>query len=419
MNLTMMVNSLVVPSILVILLDKRCIIQAYSPVIILELIFGGFFQPALWWLCIDGGKSHVVKWTVLAIGIFMPLVMPQILDPIAEDIDGNNTPVWMLILTSADEKRVFGQGNHTWPLMERVEEVARENFGAILDLLGFSKGNFDGGLDSVMDNFRLTEEFSVRDLNVENVEKVEEGKQEAENHLPFKYGRELPFIYANLVKNFATILTFGVASPFTTWVGCFGILFRWLALNFLAERFENKRKERGEGEIKTDAQGMPFRCIILVVICSVYFVGSSVSWHWTHLLEHPEEGESTAWTPIILITIVVALTTQINDLGVKGSWRNLIGRASEVPELGGGRGSVVGVTTPKCTSKINGSNTFHESEGAKKEGEMEKRKNPVRDLKRFESFKNPSAGMKKGSSKSRKKIEDEDGGEEGVEMNNL
>lgn len=56
-----------------------------------------------------------------------------------------------------DEERVFGQGNHTWPLMERVEEVARENFGAILDLLGFSKGNFDGGLDSVMDNFRLTE----------------------------------------------------------------------------------------------------------------------------------------------------------------------------------------------------------------------------------------------------------------------
>lgn len=66
-----------------------------------------------------------------------------------------------------------------------------------------------------------------------------------------------------------------------------------------------------------------------------------------------------------------------------------------------------------------GSNTLHEPESAKKEGEREKRKSPVRDLKRFESFKNPSAGMKKGSSMSRKKIEDEEGGEEGIEMNNL
>lgn len=75
------------------------------------------------------------------------------------------------------------------------------------------------------------------------MEKVEERKQEAENHLPFKYGRELPFIYANLVKNFASILTFGLASPSMAWVGYSRIMFRLLALSFLAERFGIKKKE--------------------------------------------------------------------------------------------------------------------------------------------------------------------------------
>ncbi|GMH68363.1 hypothetical protein TrLO_g15086 [Triparma laevis f. longispina] len=140
MSVVMLLNALVVPSILVLLLDERCfkyllvpqepheadvpvttcgltlngegdcpnhrypndgyvttvfstkfnypwslsgqcgsaVIQAYSPVVILELLFGGFLQPALWWLYIDGGKSHVFKWTVLAIGMFLSFGLPQI-----------------------------------------------------------------------------------------------------------------------------------------------------------------------------------------------------------------------------------------------------------------------------------------------------------------------------------------------------
>ena len=61
-------------------LSDQCgsaVIQAYSPVVILEPLFGGFLQPALWWLCIDGGKSHIVKWTVLVIGLFMSFGLPQ------------------------------------------------------------------------------------------------------------------------------------------------------------------------------------------------------------------------------------------------------------------------------------------------------------------------------------------------------
>lgn len=55
------------------------------------------------------------------------------------------------------------------------------------------------------------------------------------------------------------IFSFGLASPLTAWIGCVGILFRWLALSFLAERFEEKVKERGAQVIKTDAQGISFR----------------------------------------------------------------------------------------------------------------------------------------------------------------
>ena len=57
----------------------------------------------------------------------------------------------------------------------------------------------------------------------------------------------------------SSIFSFGMASPLTAWIGCVEILLRWLALSFLAERFEEKVKERGAQAIKTDAQGISFR----------------------------------------------------------------------------------------------------------------------------------------------------------------
>ena len=59
-------------------LSDQCgsaVIQAYSPVVILELLFSGFLQPALWWLCIDANGSHMVKWTLLAIGVFASIAV--------------------------------------------------------------------------------------------------------------------------------------------------------------------------------------------------------------------------------------------------------------------------------------------------------------------------------------------------------
>ncbi|GMI17930.1 hypothetical protein TrLO_g10569 [Triparma laevis f. longispina] len=205
MSVLMLLNALVVPSVLILLLDERCfkyllcgsaVIQAYSPVVTLEILFGGFLQPALWWLCIDGGKSHIVKWTVLVIGLFMSFGLPQIVGLFAEDLDGGKILPggWALGQTSAgvfmivflvgwgttneaegeggetvqeeeeskwfylppvdylleafdynsDEKRLFEQKNYTWPLQERGSEVVMEKFRKVMDRVGFVKGNFDG-----------------------------------------------------------------------------------------------------------------------------------------------------------------------------------------------------------------------------------------------------------------------------------
>ncbi|GMI14789.1 hypothetical protein TrVE_jg8997 [Triparma verrucosa] len=249
---------------------------------------------------------------------------------------------------NVDEDRVFGQKNYTWPLQERVQFGARKKFGEALDRLGFAKGNFsfDGSLKSVIDDFRLTEETfdeeraakgSLKGRIGEGVigegglgkgvigkgglgegvigkgglgEGIRRGATAAGGERkipkPFKYGRELPFIYANLVKNIALIFTFGGA------------------LSFLAERFEEKVKERGTQVIKTDAQGIPFRCIVLVVICNVGFFGAAAIIAGINV----EEGEAGGgpWTSLFLAGMVLSLTSHFAVLNSGSGWRDVIGR---------------------------------------------------------------------------------------------
>ena len=327
-------------------------IQDYSPVVILELLFGGFLQPAMWWLCIDANGSHMVKWTVLAIGLFVSFALPQLCELFAEDLDGGKIlpggwalgptsfgtfvlvflggwmatkfrkeqeapassttePNWFYLPPidylleifdyNVNEERVFGRENHTWPLRERASEIAMEKIGAILDKIGFAKGNFDGGLRSVIDDFRLTEETLGEE---EKVKKVTEESKPSEKVHPVKYGRELPYTYANLVKNISLIFTFGLASPLAAWIGCIGILFRWLALSFLAERY-NKITE-GKNNVKTDAQGIPFRCIVLVVFCNVGFFATAALLAGFHL-----DFDDGLLIGVFLVVMVVALVLQI------------------------------------------------------------------------------------------------------------
>lgn len=159
---------------------------------------------------------------------------------------------------NVDENRVYGQQEKfTWPLITSVLENVSETAGELLDCVGFAP---DKG----------TEEDEDSDKDDD-----EDAETETENQSKPKLGRELPYTYANLVKNLSLIFMFGLASPLVGWIGCIGLLCRWLALSFLAERFDKKRKARGEDQIKTDAQGIPFRCIVLVVICNVGFFATA------------------------------------------------------------------------------------------------------------------------------------------------
>ncbi|GMH50697.1 hypothetical protein TrLO_g9562 [Triparma laevis f. longispina] len=177
-----------------------------------------------------------------------------------------------------------------------------EKAGVVMDRLGFAKGNFDGGLKSIIDDFRLTEEIF-------DEEKIEKKIEETETKNAVKYGHEIPYTYANLIKNLALIFTFGLASSFTAWIGCIGILFRWLALSFLAKRYQKKMEERGEQESETDAQGIPFRCIVLVVICNFGFFATLALLAGVTVGE--EEKGGGGWTVVFSAVMIVALVSQI------------------------------------------------------------------------------------------------------------
>ena len=128
-----------------------------------------------------------------------------------------------------------------------------------------------------MDDFTLEEEDEEGETNKEEDAELGTGidAEISATEPKHKLGRYLAFTYANLVKNVALIFTFGLASPLTAWIGCLGMLCRWLALSFLAERFNEKKKLKGEDSIRTDAQSIPFRCIVLVVICNIGFFSTA------------------------------------------------------------------------------------------------------------------------------------------------
>ncbi|GMI26253.1 hypothetical protein TeGR_g351 [Tetraparma gracilis] len=276
----------------------------------------------MWWLCTDHGDSHASKWAILSAGLFVSLGLPNTVSMFADDIDAalsgwailpfaiavfsafvlavwllkklaptaaSPSPSWAylppvdylldLFDYNFDEDRLLGQkATYTWPLQDRFSEHV-QGFGSIaLDFLGFARGNFASEYDGLIDDaFRNDEE----DDN-------EEGEEEpAPLYRKDRFGRDLPFAYANLVKTTALILTFGLAAPLTAWVGCLGLLARWLTLSYLAERW--RRKEDEGGGLVTDAQGLPFRCVVLVVVCVLAFFGTAA-------VLSGVGGEASAWT---------------------------------------------------------------------------------------------------------------------------
>ncbi|GMH57353.1 hypothetical protein TL16_g02354 [Triparma laevis f. inornata] len=136
--------------------------------------------------------------------------------------------------------------------------------------------------------------------------KKEEDEEQTEKKNTVKCVRELPYTNANLVKNIALIFTFGLVSSITAWIGCLGILLRWIALSFLAERYEKTTEGK---EVKTDAQGIPFRCIVLVVFCNFDFFSTAALLAGV-TVEEDEDGGG-AWTPVFLSVMIIALVCQM------------------------------------------------------------------------------------------------------------
>ena len=95
---------------------------------------------------------------------------------------------------------------------------------------------------------------------------------------------------------------------------------RWLALSFLAERYQKKMKDKGEEPAKTDAQGIPFRCIMLIAFCNVGFFGTAII-----IAGMDGMDRSGLWAPVFLGVMIVMLVAQIKVLS-GGGWRNVVDR---------------------------------------------------------------------------------------------
>ena len=128
-------------------------------------------------------------------------------------------------------------------------------------------------------------------------------------------------MYAELVKTFGICLTYGVVNPIIGIVGAVGILARALSLSYLVQEW-NEKVKRGEAQPlpSTDAQGMPFRCITLVVTMCIGFFGSAcVVGMGVDLLSDDGSGGAKMLV-IVLGAAFGALGVQILILGCTGAW---------------------------------------------------------------------------------------------------
>ena len=99
----------------------------------------------------------------------------------------------------------------------------------------------------------------------------EEEEEEPEEHATNRIGRDLPSTYAEFVKILAISLSFGLVSPMIGFVAAIGICCRSFTLAYFVHIWE-LRQEKGEIEFrKTDAQGIPICCIMLVVFFVLEF----------------------------------------------------------------------------------------------------------------------------------------------------
>ena len=165
-----------------------------------------------------------------------------------------------------------------WLFVDCKRGVGKAGSG-FLTWLGFKKGDYVDEQEFLMEHaFRHSEE-------AEEGEEVGVGEEKEESPAPLpepappqtpKRGRDLSYMYSDLVRTLATALTFGLVSPLISFVSAVGLLVRFTSVAFLVKIFTD-RADNGEVERRTtDAQGLPFRCTALIVATSMgFFAGAA------------------------------------------------------------------------------------------------------------------------------------------------
>jgi hypothetical protein len=378
-------------------LSNQCgsaVIETYSPVVLLSLIFSDVLQPATWWLCREN-KSKQSQWIILSMALFVSIGLPQVAESYASAIDGAGwwalgvgvqvtfasgatvtggllkllrkkkedqeldenaatenvdkaqqswwwlPPVEYLLDVfgyNFDEEMLFGNKRcaGSWPLKDAIAEAVQRFGSRILDNFGFARGDH-------LDDDQLREAFNSAEYDEEEVDEGEGAESNHELHdedseKPAKspqQGRDLANTYADLIKNFGVALTYGLANPMIALFAATGIVVRAFALSFLVKMW-NDRVKSGELEArKTDAQGIPFRCIISVAAATVMFFSSAAIVSGV-AAAGDDDGSSPTYVFVTLGVCALLLLLQMSALDARKVYKKCIEQLraarSKVPE---------------------------------------------------------------------------------------
>ena len=182
-----------------------------------------------------------------------------------------------------DQKKPKGE---SWPFLDEIVSDVGKLMSRSLDWLGFNESDHLITLENIMDDFNIEDDGGaelsdplLRSSSEQSAEassggtKVRRSSSAAERPRSKENEAALFSVYSDFVATLGAIMTFGLASPLIAFAGVLGIVTKGLVLSMLAERWDEKVRAEETREVATDTQGMPFRCVMLLVFCSFAFFG--------------------------------------------------------------------------------------------------------------------------------------------------
>jgi len=373
-------------------LSDQCssaVIELYSPVVMASLVISDVLQPACWWLLRENG-GQVTKWLVLLLGLAVTFMLPLVGDAYGSAI--SETGGWGLVLfmivvflfcaglgsltvLMAGKGGKRGKGSEYLPSVEYLLEFfgysfdednllgskGRERWALFEDapkrvvktmMTMQSKGAGNDGYDSEAsyDSYSSDSEEEGQKEKVEEKVKVKATERKSRTKTMKKkasskelktselshqkYGRDLCSTYADLIKTLGTILTYGLANPLVGLIGAAGLAVRACVLAYLIGEWDKKVSAGERVNVVSDAQGVPFRCILLVVGLTLVFfciVGNASG------VDDGPASTAVMWVAVVLMGAEVAWLAWGMDVSECMGWQREEGEEEE----GEGEGRVV------------------------------------------------------------------------------